>query len=460
MVDWLRHRDEEPAWREIPDEIEQALARPLAPGGETEEAIYADFLETVLPYSLGNTHPRFFGWVHGAGTPIGALAGFLAATMNANLGGRAQAPVLVERQVLDWARELFGFPAGSGGILLSGTSMATVVGLAVARHRATGGRDRVDGIQDPSRLVGYTSAEAHNSIAKAFELLGLGSDALREIPVDDDGGLDPEQLERAVREDLEAGHHPFAVVATVGSVNTGGFDDLLALRRVADRHDLWLHVDGAFGAAAQLSSRFAPMLEGIDRVDSLAFDFHKWLQVPYDAGCVLIRDGELHRATFESRRDYLTSQERGAASGEPWFCDFGPELSRGFRALKVWFTLRHYGIERLGQMVERACDQATHLGDRVEAEAELELMAPVTLNVVCFRFRDDTATPAELDRLNREILTELHERGLAVPSPTRVGDQFALRVCICNHRTGPDDIDALAEATLAIGREVSGLVAV
>ncbi len=460
MVDWLRQRDDEPAWREVPDEVAEALSEPLAPGGETEEAIYADFLETVLPYSLGNTHPRFFGWVHGSGTPIGALSGFLAATMNANLGGRAQAPVLVERQVLDWARELFGFPSGSGGILLSGTSMATVVGLAVARHRATGGRDRVEGVQDMPRLVGYTSSEAHNSIAKAFELLGLGSDALREIPVDAEGGLDPEQLERAVREDRAAGHHPFAVVATVGSVNTGGFDDLETLRRVADRHDLWLHVDGAFGAAAQLSPRFAPILRGIDEVDSLAFDFHKWLQVPYDAGCVLIRDGELHRATFESRRDYLTSQESGAASGEPWFCDFGPELSRGFRALKVWFTLRHYGTERLGQMVERSCDQATRLGARVEAEAELELMAPVTLNVVCFRYRAPTASPEELDRLNREILIELHEQGLAVPSPTRVGGRFALRVCICNHRTGPEDIDALAEATLAIGQEVSGLVAV
>lgn len=457
MIDWIRSRRDDPVWRELTPDVREAFDKGVPLEGEASEAIYRDFRDHVLPYTLGNTHPRFFGWVHGAGTPVGALAEFLAATVNANLGGREHAPVLVERQVLDWCRELFGFPSTSSGILLSGTSMATVVGLAVGRHRATDGRDRSDGIQGSTPLIGYTSAEAHNSVAKAFELLGLGRDALRVIGTDASGALDPDALEERIRTDRADGLRPFAIVATVGSVNTGAFDDLVALRQVADRHDLWLHVDGAFGAVARFSSRFAPMLDGIESVDSLAFDFHKWLQVPYDAGCVLIRDGDLHRATFGSRRDYLESQQQGAASGEPWFCDFGPELSRGFRALKVWFTLRQYGIDRLGEMVDAACERARHLGALAEDAERLELLAPVTLNVVCFRYTVPGLGAEELDRLNQDILIALHLRGIAVPSPTRVNGALALRVCICNHRTLTEDLDRLAAATLEIGGELTSV---
>ncbi len=455
MVDWIRTRRDDPAWRETPLEVREALQRPLAEEGEDPARILEEFREAVLPHSLGNTHPRFFGWVHGGGTPVGALAEYLAANLNANLGGRNHAPVLVERQVLAWCRDLFGFPEDAGGILLSGTSMATVVGLAVARHRITGGRVRAEGIRSLPPLVGYTSAAAHNSIAKAFELLGLGHEALRLVPVDGNGGLDPDLLEDRIARDRTDGCLPFAVVATVGSVNTGAFDDLVRLREVADRHDLWLHVDGAFGAAARLSTRFRPLLEGIEGVDSLAFDFHKWLQVPYDAGCVLVRDGALQRATFESRRDYLASQERGAAAGEPWFCDFGPELSRGFRALKVWFTLRHYGTRALGEMVDRACDHARTLARRARESKALELLAPVALNVVCFRYLADGLDEEALDELNRRILFALHERGIAVPSPTRVNGVVALRVCVCNHRTRKEDVEALADAVIELGRELT-----
>ena len=249
-----------------------------------------DFRRLVLPYATGNTHPRFFGWVHGSGTPGGMLAELLAGAMNANLGGRDHGPIYVERKVIEWSRRLFGFPEGASGLLVSGTSMATLIGLTVARNHLAGTDVRRQGFSlTNSPLVAYASAEAHNSVAKALEILGLGRDSLRAVPTDAAYRMDLDALSRMIARDRETGLQPFCVIGTAGTVNTGAIDDLAAIAGVCAREGLWFHVDGAFGAAAILSETLGERLQGIEKADSLAFDFHKWLHVPYDAGCILVR---------------------------------------------------------------------------------------------------------------------------------------------------------------------------
>jgi len=443
---------ERPVWTPMPPEVVTRLAEPLPTEGRPPEQVSADLVDLILPYGVGNTHPRFFGWVHGCGTASGLLPEIMAAAMNANVGGRAHGAVHVERQVIDWCRQLFGFPEGASGLLVSGTSMATLIGLTVARNAAAGIDVRTEGIAGAANLVAYTSAEAHSSVKRAFEILGLGSQALRAVAVDAEFRMDVGALRAAVARDRQQGLKPFCVVATVGTVNTGAIDDIGAIAALCAEQGLWLHVDGAFGALAVMSDALKPRLAGIERADSLAFDFHKWMHVPYDAGCVLVRRGDLHHAAFAMHASYLAPQQRGLAGGEPWFCDFGPELSRSFRALKVWFALREHGTRKLGQAIEDNCRLARDLAVRVEAHRDLQLLAPAALNIVCFRFTAAGLAPADLDRLNADIVADLQESGLAAPSTTTIGGCTAIRVNITNHRTRTTDLAVLIDAIVAIGR--------
>jgi aromatic-L-amino-acid/L-tryptophan decarboxylase len=287
---------------------------------------------------------------------------------------------------------------------------------------------------------------AHGCIARAMDLAGLGTDALRVIAVDRRHRIDLDALARAIAADRAEGLAPFLVVGTAGTVDIGAIDDLAALADLAHAERLWFHVDGAYGALAVLAPALAPRLAGIECADSLAIDFHKWGQVPYDAGFILVRDGELHRQTFASPAAYLRRETRGLAAGSPWPCDLGPDLSRGFRALKTWFTLKTYGVEQLGASILRTCWLAQYLVSRIEAAPALELLAPVELNIVCFRFRSP-----DPDRINADIVADLHESGIAAPSTTTVNGRLAIRAAIVNHRTEARDIDALVEATLAFG---------
>jgi len=452
LLDYLQGVSRRPVWRPVPSEVKARLREEAPRAPLPAEAVWEAVRELILPYPTGNIHPRFWGWVHGTGTVGGVLAEMIAATMNSNLGGREHAPVYVERQVIEWCRDVFGFPAGASGLLLTGTSMATVVGLSVARNGASGVDVRRHGVAAVGRpLVAYTSAEAHVSVRKALELLGLGSDALHLVPVGPDFRMDVDALRRALAADRAAGRQPFCVVGTAGTVNTGAVDDLSALADLCAAEGLWFHVDGAFGAMTALSAALRPRLAGIERADSLAFDFHKWLHAPYAAGCLLVRDGARHREAFSVHQSYLTSHERGLAGGSPWFCDYGPDLSRGFAALKVWFTIKEQGLDRLGAMVEKNCRQAAYLAERAAADGRLELMAPVSLNVVCFRYVRPGADAAWLNRVNEEIIYQLHESGVAAPSSTRVRGALAIRVCLTNHRTRRPDLDALVDAVCAAG---------
>lgn len=445
VVDELAVLRDGRAWRPVPDAVKTALHEPLPRDGEPLDATRARFAELIAPYATGNRHPRFFGWVHGAGTPAGVLAELLAAAMNSNVGGREHAAVYVERAVIGWFVELFGFPPDASGILTSGTSMGNLLAVVAARDAALGTGARAAGV-DGARLTAYAGAGVHDSVAKALRVAGLGEEALRLIPLEARFAIDLDALRARIAADRAAGARPFLVIGTAGSVDAGAFDPLGSLADLCAAERLWLHVDGAFGALAKLSPAHAPLVAGVERADSLAFDAHKWLHAPYAVGCVLFRDEDAHRAAFASDPAYLARAERGAASGAPWFADYGIELSREFRALKVWFTLRHFGTDRLGASIARTCDLAARLGTLVDGASDLELLAPVFLNVVCFRYLRPDLDDAALDALNDSIAVAVQESGVAVTSTTRIGGRRALRVAIVNHRTDELDLDMLLVA--------------
>ncbi|MFK4649244.1 aromatic-L-amino-acid decarboxylase [Bradyrhizobium ottawaense] len=407
--------------------------------------VYREFADHVAPYAIGNVHPGFMGWVHGGGTAVGMIADMLAAGLNANLGGRDHMPIEVERQIVDWMRRLFAFPDSASGIFVTGTSMANLMAVLVARNAALGTLARQYGIgNDGTLLTAYTSQAAHGCVSRAMDIAGLGTDALRKIGVDADHRIDVAALRAQITIDREVGFTPFLVVASAGTVDIGAIDDLKAIAELCREEGIWFHVDGAFGALAIFSPELAPLLGGIELADSIALDFHKWGQVPYDAGFLLVRDGELHRQAFAQPAAYLRREARGLAAGAVWPCDLGPDLSRGFRALKTWFTLKTFGTDRLGATITRSCALAKYLEARVMAEPRLELLAQVNLNIVCFRYRAD-------DAVNREIVADIQESGIAAPSSTTLGGRFAIRAAIVNHRTEEADIDALVAAVLEFG---------
>lgn len=449
VLDHMERYEEGPVWQS-PDDIDASLSKDLlAQGEETADAE----LTKLMQYGVGNTHPRFFGWVHGAGTPTGLIAEMVAASMNANCGGRNHAAIKVERAVISYCAELFGLPANTSGLITTGTSMATVLALKSARDRVTGYVMRKGGVTAAPGLVGYTSAGAHACLSRAFDLLGLGSSALRQIPKDERGRLQTDLLNEAISADRAKGLTPFAICATAGTVNRGAIDDLTAIAEIAATEQLWFHVDAAFAAALQFSETHKHRLAGIERADSIAFDFHKWMQVNYDAGCVLIRDEDAHRHAFSEDPDYLSALPRGLGSNKPWPVDYGPELSRGFRALKVWMQLIEHGHQKLGAVVDANIDQAGHLAALVEQSDELELLSYEDLNICCFRYVAGVA-PEDLDEVNTEIVVRLQECGIAAPSTTKVRGELAIRVNITNHRTRMSDMPVLTEAIVQFGREI------
>ena len=446
--DTLAGLGDAPVWRPMPATVRAAWDEALPRQPTAPEAVYADYARLIAPYDSGNRHPRFFGWAQGGGTPIGALAELLAGALNVNLGGRDHAPIACEQQVIRWAAKLLGFPAEASGLLLTGTSMANFVAVLAARAAALGIAVRRQGV-GAARLSAYASAAVHSCVPRAFDFAGLGSDSLRRIPVGPEGRMDPAALRQAIAADRAAGWTPFMVIGTAGSVDIGAIDDLTGLAGICAEERLWFHIDAAFGAALLLSDMLKPKLSGIEHADSVAFDFHKWLQAPYDSGCVMMRDGAAQRRAFDHPAPYLARLPRGLAGGDFWPMDYGPDLSRGFRALKIWMTLKTYGTERLGRVVEQGCALAQYLARRIDREAALERVAPVALNIVCFRFHGGD------DALQAAIAADLQEAGIAAPSTTNLDGRTCLRAAIMNHRTTRADLDRLVEGVLDAGRRRS-----
>jgi aromatic-L-amino-acid decarboxylase len=443
MFDNLAGLGERPLWQP-PSADQRARYRTALPwAGTPLEDLHAQFMADIAPYGSGNRHPGFMGWVQGGGTAVGMLADMLAGGLDANLGGRDHMPIEVERQIVAWMAELFGFPAEASGVFLTGTSTANLCAMLIARDKALGVEVRTDGVRDPG-VAAYASRAVHACIVRAMDMTGLGTDRLRLIETDGDGRIRLPALEAAIAADRAAGLKPFLVVGSAGTVDVGAIDDLDGLADIAEREKALFHVDGALGALGVLAPSIAPRLKGIERADSLALDFHKLGQVPYDAGFLLVRDPEQHKRTFSyGEAPYLRHAERGLAGGEWWPCDYGPDLSRGFRALKVWFTLKTYGLGAIGQVVAQTCGLAQALAERIEANPELELMAPVGFNIVCFGYRGGD---------NAAIAADLQEAGRVAPSTTALAGRMAIRAAIVNHRTTMADIDALIDGVLVRGR--------
>ncbi len=448
LVDQLQGLADGPVWQPMPDAVRDAFRTPVLAPPVPLEAVYSDYLDTVVPYAGGNRHPGFMGWVQGGGAPVGALAEMLAAGLNMNCGGRDHVGIALEEQIALWVRGWFGFPQSARGLFVTGASMANFVACLAARTHALGPEVRVRGLGD-ARLTAYAADGAHACVVRAMEMAGLGREALRRIPLNAEFQMDVQALAARIDQDVASGFQPFLITATAGSVDVGAFDDLVALADLADRHRIWLHVDGAFGALGVHSLRVRPKLVGLDRVQSVAFDFHKWGQVPYDAGFVMVADGAGLTEVFASPAAYLSREPEGLAAGDFWPTDHGPDLSRGCRALKTWFILRTCGVDAIGAAIDRGLDLAEGLRQRIAEAPDLEAVGPSDLNIVCFRWRGDPAaglaSEAMLDGLNRQIARRLQLKGRVAPSVTKIAGKVALRAALFNPRATLSDINALVD---------------
>lgn len=453
-VGYLKDVRDRPVWREMPAEVRAFFDAPMPRSSSPLADVYGEVARNVMAYPMGNIHPRFWSWFMGASNFTGALGDFLAAIQGSNLGGGNHAAALMDGQVIDWCKEMVGFPASASGTLVSGGSMANIIGLAVARNAKAGADVREKGVGAmPRPLRFYASDQVHSCHRKAMEALGLGNQALRRVPTDAALRIDIGALEAAIAEDRDAGFRPACVIGTAGTVNSGAIDDLQGLAALAAAHDMWFHVDGCIGALIAIAPRNGSLVAGIEKAHSIALDPHKWLHAPFEAGCALVRDSSAHRNTFAVTPEYLETAPRGLASGQ-WLNDYGLQTSRGFRALKIWMALKEHGVEKFGRLIDQNIAQAAYLTRLIEAEPALELTAPTAINIVCFRHRLDGASEERLKAFNTEIMLRLQEEGIAALSDTTVRSRHCLRVAIANHRTRREDLDLVVRETLRIGSEI------
>jgi len=455
IADHLTSLPREPAFRPFPSDLAERMAKTPAPAvGIAPDEILRIFADTIEPFPFGNGHPRFFGWVNSPPAVMGIFADALAAAMNPSCAGGNHAAIHVERQVLEWFRDLLRFPRGSMGLLVSGGSMATMTALAVARYVKSGGDVRRDGLRGAAQpFAFYMTAEGHSCARKAIELLGFGSASIRTVPTAADFTMDLEALDAALVQDRDAGVRPIAVVATAGTTNTGAIDAFAAIAVVSRRHDVWLHVDAAYGGPAILSDEYGEAISALAHADSVALDPHKWLFVPVEAGLVFVKDADAMRAAFSLVPPYVrTTGSAGEVYGLPWFSEYGFQQTRGFRALKVWMAMQQFGLEGYKAAIEENIALAQYLADRVQSSADLELMAPPSLSIVCFRYADAALrTEDQIAGANRVILEKLQLGGDAFITGTELAGRFVLRACIVNYRSTRTDVDRMLDAVRTIG---------
>lgn len=456
-VDHLADVPGGPVWQPVPESDRSWLAhQPLPSAGRDLDELLDEVRDHVLPHPMGNGHPRFFGWVNSPPSAAGVAVAPLAAAMNPSCAGGDHAGVLLERTAVRWMAELVGFPHEPGaGLLTSGTSMATIVALSTARQWAVGrdGHDvRETGLYEHRPLTLYVSTEGHSCLAKAAELLGFGNRYLRRVPVDDTYRMDTAALREMITADVEAGLRPFFVAASAGTVNTGAVDPLDDVADVARDHGLWFHVDGAYGALGVLADDASPDYAGMRRADSLALDPHKWLGVPVDCGCVLVRDAAGPREAFSLVPPYLRDDD---ADELGWFAEYGPEQTRPFRALRVWATIANLGRDGVADLVRHTTELARRLARTVENSADFELLAPAVTSLTAFRYRPADVEADAVDALNDRIPSAVQRRGNVFLTGTRLSGAAALRACILHPDTTEADLTTLLDEIRAAGGQLT-----
>lgn len=455
MISYLQSIGEKPVWTKPSSGLIQSIQEDWNEAPKDLNEIYSSFKDFILPYPSGNIHPRFWSWVQGTGTITAAYADFLASVMNSNVTIGDHSAMYIDQQVIRWFNEVMGFnPAQASGILLSGGSMANITGLMIARN-SFDPAIRAEGIQNRVKpLVFYASVETHSCQQKAAEILGLGAKSLHKVSVNADYEMDPEALIEAIESDLREGKDPFCIVANVGTVNTGAIDPIKKISEICKKYNLWLHIDGAFGALVKLLPEYVDQVSDMALADSIAFDLHKWMYLPYEAGCLLVKDKTKHRNAFAQQPNYLIMHDRGLSSGPDPIGNYGMELSRGFKALKIWFCLQEHGRKKYADLIRQNIAQCQYLADKIKHHSKLELMAPVPMNIVCFRYVRQGLNLTQLNAINKEILMQLHERAIATPSYTILNDQYVIRVAHVNHRTKKTDFDALIAGVVEIGERL------
>jgi aromatic-L-amino-acid decarboxylase len=447
MMEYQRTSRDRPAYKTFENAIESLKEKaPRDPQGP--EKAYNDFNIILLEnFPAPLNHPRFWGWVAGTPSPSGMLYDMLTGALNQTTEFPIDLTMHIERQTINWIKEILGYPMQSSGLFVGGASTASLIGLTVARNTRAGYDIRKKGVLKPSAMTYYCSSEVHMAMQKTLELIGVGDENLRRVPVDSDFKIQTRALEKMIKEDRRSGKEPICVVGTAGTVNTGAFDDFEALYDVCCDEQLWFHVDGAFGIWTRLAPRLRRLTKGVEKADSLAFDLHKWISLTYDIGCVLVRDEAAHLKAFAVAPDYLKTSGVKASGIQ----DYGIDLSRRFRALKVWMSFKEHGTKKYGELVQQNVDQARYLEGLVSNAPDLELLAPVSLNIVCFRYVHEGLNEEQIDDLNNLILLALYLDGIAMPSSTKINGKFAIRFCTVNHRTRQEDIDYFIKEVRRLG---------
>ena len=427
-------------------EIRRRIDERLPSQGAGFDELLHTLRDVICEYSRHNAHPRFFGYVSSPGTAITAVGSMLAAALNINATCWRSAPsgTDLEHLTIDWLKQMLGYPPEAAGLLTSGGSMANFAALAAARSRKAPVNVVREGMAAAGRrMCLYVSEEGHFSVAKAAGMLGIGESNVRSVKTDDQLRMDVEDLSRVIEADLAAGHLPFCVVASAGTTATGAFDPLGPIADVARRHDLWLHVDAAYGGFAALAPSAWHLFERIAEADSVTLDPHKWLYLPVGCGCVLYKDPAAARAAFQHGAEYarVIGLERDEAFA---FWDYGPELTRPFRALDLWLLIKYAGAERLSQAIEDNIACAEYFQGLVNVSDDFEMLAPVGLSVFCFRYKPENFT-GDLDALNERLLVEVQRAGSTYLSNAKVHGHFALRGCVLNYRTTKSDMERVLE---------------
>ena len=454
-IDYLKNVKDRPVWQQMPDHVLEGFKKPLPKDPSDLKEVYQKFVKNSYPYPMGNIHPRFWMWYMGSSNFTGAMGDFMAAIIGSNIGGGNHSAARIDDQVVDWCREMVGFPKTASGTLVSGGSMANIIALTVARNIMAGVDVRKKGVTAIKKTLRfYSSDQVHGCHQKGLEILGLGSDSLHKVKSNKNFEVDINALKEAIKNDKEAGYKPACIIANAGTVNTGSIDDIKAISEICKKENIWFHVDGCIGALINIAPKFKHLVSGIELADSVALDPHKWLHAPFEVGCTIIKNKQDHFNTFSTSAEYLEGAKKGIAAAK-FLHNYSMQISRGFRALKIWMSIQEHGIDKFGRLIDQNIEQAFYLSELIEKNNRLELIAPTKINIVCFRFLLNNKTDEELKEINMEIMLQLQETGVAAISDTTVHNKHCLRVAICNYRTIKSDLDLLIEKVVSFGENIS-----